>query len=257
MNTCETVGAFGGSVHIVGKVDSQQSLQISCPKLQLDSTRANTWQCHVNTEGELVNSQPVGRQQEEHSGRLRKYRGTCSSTPILVTPNSSNPDCVPAAPRYWETLSDVTVEVGVGWPALEVSVVEKKQVDRNLWTCYQPRSWSICVVDCPQHRCICTRVYDEGWHILCSTNTMSNAPCTQVTLSYGVVLDVWGKRLAFIDLNNNAVLAKFYVSFTELLYPMFGVGSRECNYTVQMKLVSGEAIEMTDTKKALIYTALT
>ncbi|XP_067668352.1 uncharacterized protein [Haliotis asinina] len=257
MNASEIVGAFGGSVYVVGNVDSQQSLQISCPKLQLDSSRANTWQCHVNTDGELVNSQPVGRPLEQDNGRLCKYRGTCSSTPILVTPYSSNLDCISAAPRYWETQTDVTVEVGVGWPAFEVSVVEKKQVDRDVFTCYQPRSWSICVVDCPQHRCFCTRVYDEGRHILCSTNTLSDVPCTQATLSYGVVLDVGGRRLAFIDLNNNAVLAKFYVSFAELLYPMFGVGSREANYSVQMKLVSGENIDMTDTKKALIYTALT
>ncbi|XP_071084358.1 protein PML-like [Haliotis cracherodii] len=228
---------------------------LQCPKLQLDAARANTDWCHVTTDDELVNSPPATRHRD--SGRLRTYRGTCSSTPIPLPPPPSNVTPVPHTPRYWETHSRVGVEGDGWWPVLELGVGEESQVDSGVYVFAQRRSWCVSVGSCGTHRgSICTWVCQQGERGKCYRNTMSDTPGTQATLHYGVVLDVGRGRLAFIDLDREIVLAKLDVEWRESLLPMFSVG-RPDHSTVNMKVVSGVDITMTDSKKSLIYNALT
>ncbi|XP_046584114.1 protein PML-like isoform X2 [Haliotis rubra] len=232
------------------------TLTLQCPKLQLDAARANTDECHVTKDGELVNSPPAT--QHRHSGRLRKYRGTCASTPIPLPPSPSTVTPAPHTPRYWETHSRAGVVVGglLLRLVLEVGVGEESQVDSECHVFRQHRSWCVSVWSCGIHRgSICTSVWQQGEEGKCYTNTMSDTRGTQATFHYGVVLDVGKGRLAFIDLNREVVLAKVDVEWSESLLPMFGVGQPDA-YTVNMKVISGADITMTDTKKSLIYDAL-
>ncbi|XP_071085659.1 E3 ubiquitin-protein ligase Midline-1-like [Haliotis cracherodii] len=229
---------------------------IICPKLQLDAARANTDCCHVTTDGELVNPPPATR--HRGSGRLRRYRGTCSSTPIPLPPPPSNVTPAPHTPRYWETHSRVGVVGGLlMWPVvLEMGVGEESQMDSEWYVCVQRRSWCVRVWRCGTHQGgLCTWVCQPGKRGKCYRNTMSDTPGTQATLHYGVVLDVGRGRLGFIDLDREIVLAKLDVEWRESLLPMFGVGEPDV-YTVNMKVVSGMDITMTDSKKSLIYNAL-
>ncbi|XP_067670271.1 uncharacterized protein [Haliotis asinina] len=67
------------------QTETRTTLTLLCPQLQLDAARANTDMCHVTTDGQLVNSQPA--RQHRHSGRLRKYLGTCASISIPLPPS--------------------------------------------------------------------------------------------------------------------------------------------------------------------------
>ncbi|XP_048246611.1 uncharacterized protein LOC124139555 [Haliotis rufescens] len=227
----------------------------SGPKLQMDAARANTGWCHVTTDGQLVNSPRATRHKDR--GRLQEYRGTCSSTPIPLPPPRSNVIPAPHIHRYWETHSRVGVQWGVYVsPVLEMGVVEESQVDREMHVCQQRRSWGVSVGSCRTHwGRFCTRVWLEGDGGKCYRNTLSYTPGTQATLHYGVVLDVGRGRVAFIDLDRKVVLAKTDVEFQEALLPLFGVGRPDLA-TVKMKLISGEEIDMTDTKISLINKVL-
>ncbi|XP_046552551.1 uncharacterized protein LOC124262136 [Haliotis rubra] len=231
------------------------TLTLQCPKLQLDAARANTDVCHVTTDGQLVNSPPAT--QHRHSGRLRKYRGTCASTPIPLPPSPSTVTPVPHTPRYWETHSRVgVVSGGWLWPC-PGDGCGGGEPGRQWVVCLSTAPpWCVCVVRCGTHQgSLCTRVWQQGEGGKCYSNTMSTTRGTQATLHYGVVLDVGRGRLAFIDLNREVVLAKVDVEWSESLLPMFGVG-RPDDCTVNMKVISGADITMTDTKKSLIYDAL-
>ncbi|XP_067659748.1 E3 ubiquitin-protein ligase TRIM45-like [Haliotis asinina] len=228
---------------------------LQCPQLQLDAARANTDRCHVTTDGQLVNSRPAT--QHRHSGRLREYLGTCASTPIPLPPSPTTVTPAPHTPQYWETHARVGV-VGKGWwpIVLEVGVVEESQVDNEWSVSLQSRSWFVSVYSCDTHRgSLCTRVWQQGKEGKCYSNTMSDTPGTQATLHYGIVLDVGRRRLAFIDLDRDVVLAKVDVEWRESLLPVFGVVPKG-RYTVNMKVISGADITITDTKKSLIYDAL-
>ncbi|XP_067659727.1 E3 ubiquitin-protein ligase TRIM45-like [Haliotis asinina] len=227
---------------------------LRCPQLQLDAARANTDRCHVTTDGQLVNSPPAT--QHRHSGRLLEYRGTCASTSIPLPPSPSTVTPAPHTPQYWETHSRVGVVGGGWWLVLEVGVVEESQVDSEWYVCLQRRSWCVSVESCDTHRgSLCTSVCQQGEEGKCYRNTMSDTPGTQATLHYGVVLDVGRGRLAFIDLDREVVLAKVDVECREPLLPVFSVGPPDL-YTVNMKVISGADITMTDTKKSVIYDAL-
>ncbi|XP_048247055.1 uncharacterized protein LOC124128672 isoform X2 [Haliotis rufescens] len=235
-----------------------RGLLLRGPKLQLDAARANTDCCHVTTDGELVNSRPAIRHKD--SGRLQEYRGTCTSTPILLDPPPSSVTPASITPPYWETRSRVGVMSAMyglrGMPVLEMGVVEESQVDSDMYVYPQRRSWCVSVRNCTRHSgSICTGVWQEGEEGKCYRNTMSATPGTQATLHYGVVLDVGRGRLAFIDLVRQVVLAKANVEFREALLPVFGVGLPFA-FTVNMKLICGEQIVMTDTKRSLINEAL-
>ncbi|XP_046343445.2 early endosome antigen 1-like [Haliotis rufescens] len=245
---------FSSTVHIANG-DSGVTY-FMCPKLQLDAARANTDCCHVTTDGELVNSPPATRHRD--SGRLQTYIGTCSSSPIPLPPAPSNVTPVPYTPRYWETHSRVGVVGGGWWPVvLEMGVGEESQVDSGPYVCVQRRSWCVRVWRCDTRGgSFCTSVCQPGERGECYRNTMSATRGTQATLHYGVVLDVGRGRLAFIDLNREIVLGKLDVEWRESLLPMFTVG-RPDHSTVNMKVVSGVDITMTDSKKSLIYNALT
>ncbi|XP_048247277.1 uncharacterized protein LOC124116940 [Haliotis rufescens] len=248
----------GSALHNVGDISSW--LPVLCPKLHLDAARANTDWCHVTTDGELVNSRPDTRP-DDNRRRLRKYRGTCASTPIPLPP--PHPTLIPvySTPRYWETLTRVRVmdgELLTWWPVLEMGLREAGQVDSNWWTSLQPRSWDVRVGRCGRHgMSLCTTVWRDREPGECQQNTISRTPGTQATLHYGVVLDVGRGKLAFIDLNRGVVLAKYNETFREDMYPMFSVGWWPEYYTINMKLISGEDIVITDTKKSLIHDALT
>ncbi|XP_067670286.1 protein PML-like [Haliotis asinina] len=234
------------------------TLTLLCPQLQLDAARANTDVCHVTTDGQLVNSPPAT--QHTHSVRLRKYEGTCASTPILLPlplpPPPSTVTSAPHTPQYWETHSRVGVVRRGLCLVLEVGVVEESQVDSGCFVCLQRRSWCVSVESCDTHLgSLCTRVWQPEGEGNCYRNTISNTPGTQATLHYGVVLDVGRGRLSFIDLDREVVLAKVDVEWRESLLPVFSVGPPGL-YTVNMKMTSGVDITMTDTKKALIYDAL-
>ncbi|XP_071085518.1 uncharacterized protein [Haliotis cracherodii] len=247
----------GSALHYVGDVSSW--LPVLCPKLHLDAAQANTDWCHVTTDGELVNSPPDTRPSDNRR-RLRRYWGTCASTPIPLSP--PNPALTPvySTPRYWETLTWVRVVDGGWWlwPLLEMGVMEAGQVDIEVWAHLQRRSWCVSVKSCGRHgRSFCTRVWRDRDLGECHQNTMSRTHGTEATLHYGVVLDVGRGRLAFIDLNRGVVLAKFDARFRKDLYPLFGVSPWPDNYTINMKLISGEDIVINDTKKSLIHDALT
>ncbi|XP_048247036.1 uncharacterized protein LOC125377491 [Haliotis rufescens] len=250
------------------KTGTRTPVTLQCPKLQLDAARANTDCCHVTTDGELVNSPPATRHRDSgrlrrhrDSGRLQTYRGICSSTPIPLTPPPSNVTPAPHTPRYWETHSRVGVLGALGgwfWPVvLEMGVGEESQVDSGQYVFVQHRSWCVSVGSCGTHwGSICTSVCQQGEWEECYRNTISGTPGTQATLHYGVVLDVGRGRLAFIDLDKEIVLAKLDVEWRESLLPMFSVGESGVD-AVNMKVVSGVDITMTDSKKSLIYNALT
>ncbi|XP_067670273.1 E3 ubiquitin-protein ligase TRIM45-like [Haliotis asinina] len=236
------------------ETETRTTLTLLCPQLQLDAARANTDMCHVTTDGELVNSPPAI--QHRHSGRLRKYQGTCVTIPIPLPPSPTTVAPASHTTQYWETHSRVGV-VSRGWPlVLEVGMVEESQLDRKMYVYLQRRSWCVSVGSCITHRgSLCTRVWPQGEEGKCYSNTMSNTLGTQATLHYGVVLDVGRGRLAFIDLDREVVLAKVDVEWRESLLPVFAAGLPD-DYTVNMKVISGADIIMTDTKKSLIYDAL-
>ncbi|XP_067668192.1 uncharacterized protein [Haliotis asinina] len=224
-------------------------------QLQLDAARANIDWCHVNTDGQLVNSRPAT--QDRHSGRLRKYEGTCATTSIPLPPSPSTVTPAPCTPQYWETHSRVGV-VSEGWGCLvlEVGVVEESQVDSKMYVYLQRRSWCVGVWSCGTHRgSLCTSVWQQGEKGKCYSNTMFDTLGKQATLHYGVVLDVGRGRLAFIDLDREVVSAKVDVEWRESLLPVFSAGHPDL-YTVNMKVISGPDITMTDTKKSLIFDAL-
>ncbi|XP_071086119.1 uncharacterized protein [Haliotis cracherodii] len=247
----------GSAFHNVGDISSW--LPVLCPKLHLDAARTNTHGCHVTTDGELVNSTPDTRH-DDNRRRLRRYWGTCASTPIPLPPPHPTLTPVYSPPRYWETLSRFRVVGGEWWLVhdLEMGVGEAGQVDSGWWASLQRRSWCVRVGRCGRHgESPCTRMYREWKQGECQQTTMSRTSGIQATLRYGVVLDVGRGRLAFIDLNRGIVLVKFDESFREDLYPMFGVWPWPEDYTANMKLISGEDIVITDTKKSLIHDALT
>ncbi|XP_046575391.1 uncharacterized protein LOC124283384 [Haliotis rubra] len=138
-----------------------------------------------------------------------------------------------------------------------MGLCEAGQVDSGTYVSHQRRSWCVSVERCNRHgERICTRVYREREQGECQQNTMSNTPGTQATLHYGVVLDVGRGRVSFIDLDRQVVLDKYNVEFSEPVVPMLCVGFPSSGVTASMSLISGEDINMTDTKKALIYQAL-
>ncbi|XP_048246470.1 uncharacterized protein LOC124113164 isoform X2 [Haliotis rufescens] len=243
--------ALNGPVYVVGP----SSLQVVCPKLHLDAARVNKDECHVTTDGELVNWEPDTWSRDRR--RLWEYWGTCASTPIPLSPPHPTHTPVYSTPKYWETRTRVRVVKGKWSHVLEMGVVEAGQVDNELCVSQQRRSWCVHVGSCDSHEeSICTTVWWEEEQGECHQNTVSNTPGTQATFHYGVVLDVGRGRVAFIDLNRGIVIGKCDGRFREDLYPVFGVGpSDEC--TVNMELISGDNIAITDTKMSLIHDALT
>ncbi|XP_046328521.1 uncharacterized protein LOC124112456 [Haliotis rufescens] len=224
-----------------------------CPALYLNDARTNTNKCHVTKGAELVNSPRASG----HGRRLRlnKFNGICISTPFPIPPKQTPFQSIT---QYWETCSNVGVGRGV-WskPILEMGLAESGKVDSESWLCHQLRSWCVGVRSCDRHRGkICTRVHKEWEDGNCWVRTMSDTTGNQATLHYGIVLDVNRKRLAFIDLDREVVLAKFDVEFREALFPVLSVLPESDFYSVRMKLVSGEDITMTEKKKSLIYQAL-
>ncbi|XP_048246933.1 uncharacterized protein LOC124151411 isoform X2 [Haliotis rufescens] len=243
---------FGSTVHIVGAECLPEA--ISCPQRHLDAARANTDYCHVTTDGELVNSRPAT--QDEGRNRLQKYHGTCS-TPIPLPPPHSTLNPHPATPTFWETKTRVRVVGGVSWHVLEMGVGEAGRVDSEYRVSLQRRSWCVRVERCGRHGdCLCTTVWREGEQGECHQKTMSLTRGTQANLHYGVVLDVGRGRVAFIDLDRGIVLVKYDETFREPLVPLFSVGLSSSGCTVAMSLISGEDVDMTDTKRALVYQAL-
>ncbi|XP_067669432.1 uncharacterized protein [Haliotis asinina] len=247
--------AFGCPLHVVGELDSSRCYPVSCTPFLLNAKRANQRRCHVTVDGKLVNSPPAKKAKDDTG--LEEYSGTCSHLPILL-PEHVTGDCDSRPVQYWETHTDVGVVGGQGWPPiLEMGLSEAGLVDSRTWICNQPRSWCVTVWRCKKHGGkICTRAYQEGDWAECVTDTMSDIPGTKATLCYGVVLDLERGRVAFIDLNREVVLARYDVRFKETIFPMFGVWRRSEDFSVEMKLISGVAITMTDTKRTLICQSL-
>ncbi|XP_048247053.1 uncharacterized protein LOC124112669 [Haliotis rufescens] len=244
---------YSGAIHIISK--NRSVIFITCPKLHLAAPRANTYWCHVTTDDELVNSRPA-TQPTFHRGRLIYAFGKCTSTPIPLDLSPSSVTPAPNTARYWETHSRVGVVSALyESPVLDMGVVEESQ-DSGTYFYQQRRSWGVSVRSCTRHSgSICTGVWQEVEKGKCYRNTMSDTPGKQATLHYGVVLDVGRGRVAFIDLDREVVLAKADVEFRGALLPVFGVGTAN-GFTVNMKLISGEEIVMTDTKRSLINEAL-
>ncbi|XP_046339731.2 uncharacterized protein LOC124120879 [Haliotis rufescens] len=237
---------FGCPIQVVG-ISRACCRLVACPRLNLDASRIDTNCYHITKQGELVNS--PGKSQSSDNHKFQMYWGTCSSTLIDLT------NTLPTS-QYWEIHSDVGVIKGWWRIVLDFGVVEEAQVDRERWVCYQPRSWCVCLEDCDIHNGVCAKVFKEKEHVNCFPDAVALTSGTQATLHYGVVLDVGRGRVSFIDLNREIVLGKFDVVFRESLYPVFGVTPRWDRYTVRMKLVSGEDIAMTETKRDLIYKAV-
>ncbi|XP_046570834.1 uncharacterized protein LOC124279072 [Haliotis rubra] len=237
----------GCPIHVIGMLRACCRL-LECPRLSLDTASLDTDKYHITEEDELVNS--PGTSQSSDARKLKMYWGICSSTPIDLT------NILPSS-HYWEI--HCTVGVIKGWwrIVLDFGVVEETQVDRERWACYQPRSWCVCLEDCDIHTGVCAKVFNDKKHVKCFPDAVSLIPGTQASLHYGVVLDVGRGRISFIDVTREVVLGKFDVVFRENLYPVFGVTPRQDRYTVRMKLVSGEDVTITESKRDLIYKTVT
>lgn len=213
----------------------------------MHADRANRHHCHVTQDCHLVN-----RPTRQWSwGRLTQYRGTISTHSL-----NHESDVV----QYWETLSVVRMGRGVLEPGdsiLEMGIAEEGSVDSNYHIRCQPRYWCVSVSCCNLHRpVICTSIWQEGRQDVCQAIRMHHSPWTEITLHYGIAVDIWRGRIVFIDVATGVVLAKLDTQFRESLFPMFGISARQHYCAVTMTLISGNDIHLTDRKRWLIYDAM-
>ncbi|XP_071085546.1 paramyosin-like isoform X1 [Haliotis cracherodii] len=226
------------------KIDRSSILQ--CIHLKYDKDRVNLDWVHINTEGDLVNRKSDTRPAGE--GRLKKYRGTCSTAPL---PRAG-------CPQYWEIESRVSLDKPLAGNnlILEVGMCREEQRDVHHCISGEPSSCSMAVAHCTTHGGICRDTWKEGKHVLCLPDTLPNTAGSSHTLHYGVVYDDARKKIVFIDVKENKVMSTLdNVDSSQPLWPMFGVYNPEF-VTVSMTLVVGSDINMREEKKALIVKAL-
>ncbi|XP_048246857.1 uncharacterized protein LOC125377442 [Haliotis rufescens] len=234
------------SVHLLNPGAVDTSMLLKCIHLKYDKDRVNLDKVHINTEGDLVNSKSDTRPAGD--GRLKKYKGTCSTAPL---PRAG-------CPQYWEMVNRVSLDKPLtgGDLILEVGICGEEQRDVHHCINPQPSSYSLDVSRCPTHGGICRWTWKEGKYVLCLPDTLPNTAGASHTLHYGVVYDDARKKIVFIDVKENKVMSTLdNVDSSQPLWPMFGVYNPS-RLTVSMTLVVGSDINMTEEKKAMIVKAL-
>ncbi|XP_048246853.1 uncharacterized protein LOC125377441 isoform X2 [Haliotis rufescens] len=234
------------SVHLLNQGAVDTSMLLKCIHLKYDKDRVNLDYVHINTEGDLVNRKSDTRPAGE--GRLKKYRGTCSTAPL---PRAGSP-------QYWE----VTNRVSLNKPLtgnnliLESGVCWEEQRDVHHCIAAQPSSWCMTVARCTTHGGVCRQTGQEQENVLCLPDPLPNTAGASHTLHYGVVYDDTRKKIVFIDVKENKVISTLdNVDSSQPLWPMFGVYNPRL-LTVSMTLVVVSDINMTEEKKAMIVKAL-
>ncbi|XP_046559497.1 probable RING finger protein 207 homolog [Haliotis rubra] len=233
-------------VHLLKPGAVDRSFMLKCIPLKYDKASVNLDYVHINTEGYLVNRKSDTRPEGE--GGLKKYRGTCSTVPLLMD----------GCPQYWEVENMVSVDkpLSENLFILEVGVCREEQRDVLHWIGGRPHTYCMTVADCITDGGICRRIGKEGNRVLHLPDTLPNTAGAPHTLHYGVVYDGARKKIVFIDVKEKKVMSTLdNVDCSEPLWPMFGVYNPEC-ITVSMRLVVGSDINMTEEKKAMIVKAL-
>ncbi|XP_046560025.1 uncharacterized protein LOC124269054 isoform X2 [Haliotis rubra] len=233
-------------VHLLKPDALDKSMVLKCIHLKYDTDKINLDEAHINTEGDLINSQSDTR--SAGKGRLTNYCGTCSTIPLPLT------DC----PQYWETETRVGLDNTLTWGSLilEVGVCAEGEMDMTYNVASRPHAYCMIVVQCPTHEGICRKIRKEGKVVLHLPDTIPNTAGASHTLHYGVVYDDARKKIVFIDVKENKVMSTLdNVDSSQPLWPIFGVYNPSL-LTVSMKLVVGSDINMTEEKKAMIVKAL-
>ncbi|XP_071100790.1 uncharacterized protein [Haliotis cracherodii] len=244
-------------LHVLGKVNDARHVVV-CPTMMFDSDRVNRNAAYINDQGLLINSrhpQLIGMKAVDTSGKMmNKYRGTSSTSPL---PSSGL--------VYWEVEADAELGRPVGGESLvlEVGVCGEEVIDGENYIGGQYNSCSLDIAHV--HRTennVKWYVSMDGRDIASSDNVFENEAGTSVTLKYGVLVDTDRMAASFVDINNRGTLGSgcFCVSRSQhgaghnkTMWPVFGVyGSPK---RVEMKLVSGQDVQMEDWKKQLLEKA--
>ncbi|XP_048246657.1 uncharacterized protein LOC125377427 isoform X2 [Haliotis rufescens] len=232
--------------HFLKSATTNNTFVLLCIHLKYDKDRVNLDTVHINTQGDLVNRKSDTRPAGE--GRLKKYRGTCSTAPL---PRAG-------CPQYWEVVNRVSLDKPLTGKnlILEVGVCREEQRDVSHCINALPSSRCMLVARCATHGGICRETWKEGKRVLCLPDTLPNTAGASHTLHYGVVYDDARKKIVFIDVKENKVKSTLdKVDSSQPLWPMFGVHNPHL-LTVSMTLVVGSDITMTEEKKAMIAKAL-
>ncbi|XP_067668983.1 uncharacterized protein [Haliotis asinina] len=227
-----------------GTVD--RSMLLKCTLLKYDKDRANLDYVHINTEGELVNRKSDTRPAGE--GRLKKYKGTCSTVPLLQD----------GCAQYWEVETRVSLDRLLPDKGLILEVGLCREEKRDVHHCIggRPHSYSMTVAHCTKHGGICRRICNEGKCVQHLPDTLPNTAGVPHTQLYGVVCDDARKTIVFIDVKEKKVMSSLdNINTSEPLWPMFGVYSPSV-LTVNMRLLADSDVNMTEEKKAMIVKAL-
>ncbi|XP_048246859.1 uncharacterized protein LOC125377443 isoform X2 [Haliotis rufescens] len=232
--------------HLLKSNAVDNTFVLQCIHLKYDKDRVNPDYVHINTEGDLVNRKSDTRPAGE--GRLKKYRGTCSTAPL---PRAG-------CPQYWEMVSRVSLDKPLTETnlILEVGVCWGEQRDVSHCINALPSSYCMQVAHCTTHGGICRQTWKEEKRVVCLPDTLPNTAGSSHTLHYGVVYDDATKKIVFIDVKENKVMSTLdNVDSSQPLWPMFGV-YMPLSGNVSMTLVVGSDINMTEEKKAMIVKAL-
>ncbi|XP_046548161.1 protein PML-like isoform X4 [Haliotis rubra] len=233
-------------VHLLKPDVLDKSMVLKCIHLKYDTDKINLDCTHINTEGDLINSQ--SDTSSAGKGRLKKYWGTCSTIPLPLV------DCR----QYWETKTRVGLDTTLTGSnlILEVGVCAEGEMDMTPFVAGRPHAYSLIVHHCTTHKGICKKIRKEGKVVLHLPDTIPNTAGTSHTLHYGVVYDDARKKIVFIDVKENKVMSTLdNVDSSQTWWPMFGVYNPSI-VTVSMRLVVGRDINMTEEKKAMIVKAL-
>ncbi|XP_046561293.1 transcription intermediary factor 1-alpha-like isoform X2 [Haliotis rubra] len=234
-------------VHLLKSDALDKSMVLKCIHLKYDTDKINLDEAHINTEGDLINSKSATR--SARKGRLKKYRGTCSTIPLPLT------DC----PQYWETETRVGLDKTLTGSILilEVGVCAEGEMDMTSYVARRPHAYSLIVRHCTTHEGICRVTWKEGKEVtLHLPYTIPNTAGAPHTLHYGVVYDDARKKIVFIDVKEKKAISTLdNVDSSQPLRPVFGLYSAPV-VTVSMRLVVGSDINMTEEKKAMIVKAL-
>ncbi|XP_048247471.1 uncharacterized protein LOC125377578 [Haliotis rufescens] len=232
--------------HLLKSTAVDNTFVLQCIHLKYDKDRVNLEKVHINTEGDLVNWKSDTRPARE--GRLKTYTGTCSTAPLPRT----------GCPQYWEVMNRVSLHKPLTEEALILEVCVCREEQRDVSHCInpQPSSYSLDVAYCTSHGGICRKAWKEEKRVLCLPDILPNTAGASHTLHYGVVYDDVRKKIVFIDVKENKVMSTLdNVDSSQPLWPMFGVYNPSL-LTVNMTLVVGSDINMTEEKKAMIVKAL-
>ena len=136
---------------------------------------------------------------------------------------------------------------------LEMALAVKEDHDKHHYVGNQLGSYSLTISHCTTHRSVCVNIWQHGKHVICCPNIPNTR---SFSLHYGLVYDHQYGRVGFLDITNNCLIQVLdRVDSTSVLWPMFGVYYSYYS-TVNMSLVVGNEISMSEGKKVLIAKSL-